>query len=177
MRKTILAATSLLLCLSILTAWRIFRDNPLTRTTGSNKPVKNDSSLNEKDILPQILALNSNERFIPKKEFRKGHVTVASLDKYFQKTPDGFCIQLGSQTNIPTPAVVNGNLFLSGGFGSKQYYSFDAATGQLKWAINLDDDGPSSPAIEDDIIVFNTESCTIFACDLLTGNQILPCAI
>ncbi len=149
----------------------------LTATAGSFKPLSNqpatdDSARNEKDILPQILALNSFERFKPKKEFRKGHVTVASLDKYIQKTPEGYCIQLSSQTNIPTPAVVNGNLFLSGGFGSKQYYSFDASNGQLKWAINLDDDGPSSPAIEDGIIVFNTESCTIFACDLLTGNQI-----
>jgi outer membrane protein assembly factor BamB len=69
-------------------------------------------------------------------------------------------------------AVVNGQVVVSGGFGSKQYYAFDAATGQKKWAINLDDDGPSSPAIQDGVIVFNTESCTIFACDLQTGKQL-----
>src|SRR4029079_7878773 len=42
----------------------------------------------------------------------------------------------------------------------------------LKWAINLDDDGPSSPAIAEGVIVFNTESCTLFACDLVTGKMI-----
>ncbi len=172
MRKTILLATSVILCFSILSAWEILQNKPLTVTAVSFKPLTDDSARAEKDILPQVLALNNNERFKPKKDFRQGHVTVASLDKYLEKTADGFCIQLSSQTNIPTPAVVNGNLFLSGGFGSKQYYSFDAATGKLKWAIDLDDDGPSSPAIEDGIIVFNTESCTIFACDLVTGKQI-----
>ena len=177
MRKTILLATSLILCFSILTAWEILQKKKSTAPASSYKPVNyplspDDSARYEKDILPQILALNSNERFKPKKDFRQGHVTVASLDKYFEKTADGFCIQLSSQTNIPTPAVINGSLYLSGGFGSKQYYSFDAVTGKLKWAIDLDDDGPSSPAIEDGIIVFNTESCTIFACDLVTGKQI-----
>lgn len=177
MRKTILFATSLILCFSVLTAWEIFRKKQLTATADSikplsNQPVTDDSARYEKDILPQVIALNSNDRFKPKKDFRQGHVTVASLDKYLEKTADGFCIQLSSLTNIPTPAVVNGSLFLSGGFGSKQYYSFDAITGKLKWAIDLDDDGPSSPAIEDGIIVFNTESCTIFACDLVTGKQI-----
>ena len=68
--------------------------------------------------------------------------------------------------------MVDGNLFLSGGFGSKQYYSFEAVSGKLKWAIDLDDDGPSSPAIADGVIVFNTESCTIFVCDLVTGKLI-----
>lgn len=184
MRKTILLATPLILCFSILTAWEILQKKQLTATASSSsqrspsdKPVNtqlspDDSARYEKDILPQILAMNNNDRFKPKKDFRQGHVTIASLNKYLEKTADGFCIQLSSQTNIPTPAVINGNLYLSGGFGSKQYYSFDAVTGKLKWAINLDDDGPSSPAIEDGIIVFNTESCTIFACDLVTGKQI-----
>jgi outer membrane protein assembly factor BamB len=173
MRKTILLATSLILCFSLLTAWEILGKKQVTAVVSTLKPITpDDSARYERDILTQVLALNSNDRFKPKKDFRKGHVTVGSLDKYIQKTSDGYCIQLASQTNIPTPAVVNGSLYLSGGFGSKQYYSFDAATGQLKWAINLDDDGPSSPAIEDGIIVFNTESCTIFACDLVTGKQI-----
>jgi outer membrane protein assembly factor BamB len=172
MRKKILLATSLFLSFCVLTAWEIIQKKPLVADIKTFKPVTDDSARYEKDILTQVLSINSNDRYKPKKEFRKGHVTVASLDKYFHKTPDGFCIQLASQTNIPTPAVVNGNLYLSGGFGSRQYYSFDAVSGQLKWAIDLDDDGPSSPAIQDGVIVFNTESCTIFACDLVTGKPI-----
>ncbi len=168
MRKIILLAASFILCFIVLTAWKNDHNN-------SSKPssilVEDDSARYEKDILPLIVSLNNDDRYKPKKDFRKGHVTVTTLDNYYEKTADGFCIKLPNNTNVPTPAVIKGSIYLSGGFGSKQYYSFDAATGQLKWAINLDDDGPSSPAIEDDIIVFNTESCTIFACDLLTGKQ------
>jgi len=129
-----------------------------------------DSSVYEKDILRQVQTLNSN--FIPKKDFRKGVVKPGTINNYLHKTADGYCIQLPSSTNIPTPSVMNGTVYLSGGFGSRQYYAFDAATGRNKWAINLDDDGPSSAAMEDGIIVFNSESCTIFACDMATGKCI-----
>jgi outer membrane protein assembly factor BamB len=109
---------------------------------------------------------------MPKKDFRKGVVTAGTIDKYLSKTADGYCIQLPNSTNIPTPAVINGTLYLSGGFGSRAFYAFDAVTGKNKWAVGLDDDGPSSPAISDGIIVFNTESCTIFACDMETGKPL-----
>jgi outer membrane protein assembly factor BamB len=131
-----------------------------------------DSSVYEKNILPQVRALNSNNKFAPKKDFRKGVVTPTTIKNYLTKTADGYCIQLPSSTNIPTPSVINGTVYLSGGFGSRQYYAFDAITGRNKWAVNLDDDGPSSGAMEDGIIVFNTESCTIFACDMVTGKCI-----
>ena len=36
-------------------------------------------------------------------------------------------------------------------------------TGKPMWAIDLGDDGPSSPACEDGVCVVSTESCTIFA--------------
>lgn len=130
-----------------------------------------DSSYS-KDILPDILALNSNDKTKPSNVFRKGNVSRATLTNYFHKTDNGYYIQLPGETLVPTPAVVDSNLLLSGGFGSRQYYSFEPATGALKWAIDLDDDGPSSPAIEDGIIVFNTESCTIFGCDVVTGKMI-----
>jgi outer membrane protein assembly factor BamB len=40
------------------------------------------------------------------------------------------------------------------------------------WAVDLDDDGPSTAACEDDIVVVNTESCTIFALEASTGKGI-----
>src|SRR5205823_727464 len=55
---------------------------------------------------------------------------------------------------------------------SKEFYCFDAQTGKLVWGVNLDDDGPTSAVVEDDIVVFNTESCTIFALDANTGKQL-----
>lgn len=126
----------------------------------------------EKDILPAIIAVNGDKRNRPPIKFRDGHVSETTLKNYVHKTKDGYYIQLPGTTMVPTPAVVDGNLLLSGGFGSKQYYNFEAITGKLKWAINLDDDGPSSPAISDGLVVFNTESCTIFVCDLVTGKMI-----
>ena len=169
MRKKGLLLIFLIACTCTFIAWKII-DKNTNHTAAYHLPA--DSAHFEKDILPDILALNNNDKYKPKQNFRKGHVSEAKLDNYLSKTEDGFCIQLPTYTNIPTPAVVDGHIYLSGGFGSKQYYSFDATTGQLKWGINLDDDGPSSPAIQDGIVVFNTESCTIFACDLVTGKQV-----
>ena len=170
MKKNNLLLLIFLFGITLLTAWKF---SPVPALSGKLVHLTlTDSSAREKDILPQILALNGDDQFSPKKDFRKGNVTTGKINNYLTKTPDGFCIQLPSKTNIPTPAVINGTLYVSGGFGSRQYYSFDAETGENKWAINLDDDGPSSPAIEDGIIVFNTESCTIFACDMVTGKPL-----
>lgn len=161
----------LLLFITILTAWK------LGGSSGSRSIIRTDNNEADSiekamDILPQILAINSEDGYRPPKEFRKGVVTPTTINNYLTKTENGYCIKLPSSTTIPTPAVVNGTLYLSGGFGSRQYYAFDAETGKNKWAVNLDDDGPSSPAIEDDIVVFNTESCTIFACDMVTGKHL-----
>ncbi len=159
---------TLLLAISILTAWRIDKTSFLFKKMVHVSYFDSSS----KNILPQVLALNSNLKSRPSTEFRKGIVSRTSIENYLSKTSNGYCIQLPSNTNIPTPAVINGSLYLSGGFGSRQYYAFDAVSGKNKWAINLDDDGPSSPAIADGVIVFNTESCTIFACDMVTGKPI-----
>ena len=130
-----------------------------------------DSSI-ERDILPAIIAINSDEENKPSTNFKKGHVNQTTLKNYLHQTENGYYIQLPSTTIVPTPAIFDGSLFLSGGFGSKQYYNFEAVSGKLKWAIDLDDDGPSSPAISDGLVVFNTESCTIFVCDMVTGKLI-----
>src|SRR5207248_7371934 len=58
------------------------------------------------------------------------------------------------------------------GFHSKQYFCFEAATGKLVWSADLDDDGPSTAACEDDLIVVNTESCTIFTLEASTGKGV-----
>ena len=123
-----------------------------------------------KDVLTQILAMNSDKMPKPGTEFKTGHVTEAQIQNYLHTTDHGFVIKFPSSTNIPTPIVQDGKLYVSGGFGSKEYYAFDAKTGAKMWAVNLDDDGPSSGVTEGDALVFNTESCTIFACDKNTGK-------
>ncbi|MFI5131009.1 MAG: PQQ-binding-like beta-propeller repeat protein [Chitinophagales bacterium] len=160
----------LLLCLAV--SFILLSALIVARSSFGHSKRSFTDTMSGKDIRQEIVALNSNEKMKPTKAFRSGHVSSASLTNYFHKTENGYYIQLPAETMVPTPAIIDGNIFLSGGFGSKQYYSFESTSGKIKWAIDLDDDGPSSPAIEDGIIVFNTESCTIFACDLVTGKMI-----
>src|SRR5262249_60528957 len=97
--------------------------------------------------------------------------TPRHLDpKAVHKTGGGSTIHLPSKAPIPTPSVYRGKLYVSGGFHSKEFYCFNAETGEFVWGIDLDDDGPTAAACDDGVILFNTESCTIFAVDPDTGK-------
>ena len=84
----------------------------------------------------------------------------------------------GWVTRIPDgealPAVAYGGdrIFVSGGFHSVAFYGLEAASGRIAWATtNLDDNGPTAPVYEDGRVIFNTESCTVFALDARTGKR------
>jgi outer membrane protein assembly factor BamB len=62
---------------------------------------------------------------------------------------------------LATPAVVNGKIYIGGGFGSYEFYSFDAKTGKQVWQYRTGDDGPTAAVVSDGYIAFNTESCEI----------------
>jgi Ca-activated chloride channel homolog len=138
------------------------------RADEKEKPVKD-----EIDVTVHAKELNSDKFLPPPTTFRPGKVTPRQLDpKAVVADKEGFRIQLPSKAPIPTPTVQGGRLFASGGFHSKEFYCFDAETGKLNWAVDLDDDGPTSCVVEDDIVVFNTESCTIFALEAKTGKHL-----
>ncbi|MBW2527778.1 MAG: PQQ-like beta-propeller repeat protein, partial [Deltaproteobacteria bacterium] len=123
------------------------------------------------DVLAKARKLNSAAYAKPPSRFRTGHVTPRKLAaKAVRKTERGFEVQLPSKAPITTPTVYRDTLFVSGGFHSKEFYALTAKEGQLVWALNLDDDGPSASACEDGVCVFNTESCTIFAVEAATGK-------
>ena len=124
------------------------------------------------DVLKQVQDMNGKDKPKPPTHFNAGHVSFAEMDNYLTKTKDGFVIKLPSNTNVPTPTVHDGKVYVSGGFGSKQYFAFDSKTGEKTWAVNIDDDGPSSGVIEDGVLVYNTESCTIFSTDAKTGKYL-----
>ena len=48
---------------------------------------------------------------------------------------------------MATPAVVDGTVFVGAGFGSHEFYAFDAQTGAAKWGITVSDDGPTGAVV------------------------------
>ena len=134
---------------------------------------KKEKADDTQDITTQVKEYNSSKFASPPTTFRAGHVKPRQLDpKAIKKTETGYTVQLPSRAPVATPSVYEGAVYVSGGFRSKEFYAFDAKTGQLKWAVNLDDDGPSSAVVKDGVVVFNTESCTVFALDAKTGKQL-----
>ncbi|MBN4077598.1 PQQ-binding-like beta-propeller repeat protein, partial [bacterium AH-315-C20] len=123
-------------------------------------------------VLEIVKKLNSDGMPKPTSEFKKGHVNETNVKTTVKKTDNGFEIKLPANNGVPSPSFYNGQLYVSGGFGSKQFFCFDAETGEKTWGVDLDDDGPSSAVIKDGIVVFNTESCTIFACEEESGKQL-----
>ena len=135
------------------------------------KTISDTTQLDTTDILDEVLKMHK-EMPAPTQNFRKGHANPREISNYYQKTEQGFQINLPHRGLTPSPTIYKGMIFLSGGFGSKQFYAFDARSGQKVWGVDLDDDGPSSAVVENDIVVFNTESCTIFALDAKTGKHL-----
>jgi outer membrane protein assembly factor BamB len=73
----------------------------------------------------------------------------------------GWRLTIPGNRPLATPAVADGNLFLGGGFGSHEFYAFDAKTGAQQWVYRTGDDGPTAAVIAGDLIAFNTESCEL----------------
>src|SRR5262249_27580451 len=73
----------------------------------------------------------------------------------------GWKVTSPGRRTLATPAVVNGRVFLGGGFGSYDFYAFDATDGTLLWQYQTADDGPTGAVVAEDHVVFNTESCEL----------------
>jgi Ca-activated chloride channel homolog len=84
----------------------------------------------------------------------------------------GWKVKVPGGRALATPAVVDGTVYVGGGFGSHEFYAFDAATGAPRWAIRVSDDGPTAAVVADGRVVFNTESCTLFVVDARTGREV-----
>jgi outer membrane protein assembly factor BamB len=123
------------------------------------------------DFLATALQMNSREHPTPEASFEAGSVQNLEFDpESITRTRGGFQIQMPSGTAVATPAVRHGRLYVSGGFSCTEFYCFDAKTGAFLWGKELDDDGASAPVVYDEVIIFNTESCTIFALNASDGS-------
>ncbi|MDW8243077.1 MAG: PQQ-binding-like beta-propeller repeat protein [Thermogemmata sp.] len=157
-------------------------DNPTAATSHAEQKnktdnkkllVENATAVLGKEITSQVQEINSPKYRQPPQQFRPGHARRKNVDSgIVTKTENGFVIKLPSNAPIPTPTVYKDKLYVSGGFRSREYYCFDAQTGRPIWAVDLSDDGPSSAVCSDGIVVFNTESCTLFALNAETGEHV-----
>ena len=78
--------------------------------------------------------------------------------------------QYGGQNPL-TPIYGQNRVYVGGGFSSNQFYALDARTGERIWTASAPDGGPTAAILEGDKVLFNTESCTLFAVDARTGRQ------
>lgn len=85
---------------------------------------------------------------------------------------EGWVVRIPGGRPLATPAYSKGHLFVGGGYGSHEFYAFDAKTGRMVWKTNTGDDGPTAAVVEDGLVAFNTESCTLVVVDEQTGKMV-----
>jgi outer membrane protein assembly factor BamB len=88
----------------------------------------------------------------------------------------GWEVRIPGNRPLATPAYASvdgrGMLFVGGGYGSHEFYAFDATSGEKIWQIQTTDDGPTAAVVEDGYVAFNTESCTIIVVEARTGHVV-----
>jgi Ca-activated chloride channel family protein len=92
-----------------------------------------------------------------------GSVKIGNPEPFTSKDGKikGWKLTIPGNRPLATPSVVNGKVFVGGGFGSHEFYAFDALTGKLVWQYHTADDGPTAAVVDDGFVAFNTESCEL----------------
>ncbi len=82
----------------------------------------------------------------------------------------GWKVKIPGGRPLATPAVVDGVLYVGGGFGSHEFYALDARTGKPRWTFKCGDDGPTAAVVSEGCVAYNTESCTLYVQQAKTGK-------
>lgn len=102
---------------------------------------------------------------------RRGVAGRTSLRPVVKRTREGFVAHIPNARYVPTPAHHRGHI-VAGGYGTYEIHAISATSGKPEWSLHLSDDGPTDPACQDGICVFNTYSCTMFGVDAETGKPL-----
>ncbi len=84
----------------------------------------------------------------------------------------GWKVHVPDGKPLATPAVADGVVYVGGGFGTYDFYAFDAGNGNLKWQYHVADDGPTAAIVHKGRVAFNTESCILYVLDAKTGEKV-----
>lgn len=84
----------------------------------------------------------------------------------------GWKVRVPGNRPLATVAYEDGMIFVGGGYGSYEFYAFDARTGKQAWMFKTGDDGPTAAVVRKGYVVFNTESCIIYVLKSKTGEKV-----
>lgn len=84
----------------------------------------------------------------------------------------GWKVKLERELPLATPAVVDGMVYMGGGFGSYEFYALDSRSGKPLWLFHCGDDGPTAAVVERGCVAFNTESCILYVLDAKSGKKL-----
>ena len=105
-------------------------------------------------------------------EFMSTKINPINFEGTIEKTAQGFNINYGIDSPTPTPAAYDGMLLTHGGYYSRNFFSFDEATGKYNWGSEFAESGPSSAVVEDSVLLINTQSCSLYALEAYTGKML-----
>ena len=103
---------------------------------------------------------------------RGGAATFTFADANGGEERRAWVARIPESNQLPSVAYGSGRIYVSGGFESVSFYALDAEEGRVLWSSqNLEDNGPTAPIYQDENVMFNTESCTLFVMDAQTGRK------
>ncbi len=106
-----------------------------------------------------------------KTEFMEVSIKRIGFDeKKIKRKNNGFEIDFDSSGVTNSPAIYKNKLFMSDEYYSPDFYGFDSKTGKNLWGVELAENGASSAVCDSDVVLVNTESCTLYAIDINSGN-------
>ncbi|MFN8396076.1 MAG: PQQ-binding-like beta-propeller repeat protein [Bacteroidia bacterium] len=124
-----------------------------------------------KSIAEEIAWLNDNENLLPT-AFHKMGSRLAPSDSLIsrKKRKNGYSLNLKTKSLAVTPTIYKDNLYVPGGFDQEAFSSVRLKDGKVNWTVKLDDNGPSNALVTEESVIFNTESCTVYALNRESGE-------